>query len=178
MDTKKLIYGQLNDTLVFVPEEHAQALAQKWRAILRSKTWQDFIDFTSQEVFDDLMFEILEVLGYEKLYTNYLQGEDLSTYVPDLYLPQPSDAFTTDILPDFEQGDYMPILEQEIIAWLPDDLMDNIGELKYDENHDFYYDINPEMQNMVVQTFEAAGYACTQNQILVQEASGIIADAS
>jgi hypothetical protein len=169
---KTLYYAQINQTLVFAPASAAVLQAQKWYAIHHSKTWEDFINFTSPEVFDELILEILEALGYERLYPQYLHGEDLSSYITDLHLPQATDVFSTDILPDFDEGGYMPVLSQEIMAWLPEEIMDNIGKIEYDEAHEFYYYINPETENAVIMTLEAAGYHCQKNEAIMLQATG------
>lgn len=168
-----LVYGNIDNNLVFAPESLATDLARKWHAIHHAKTWQDFIDFTSQESFEQLMFEILEALDYEDLYPQYLMGEDLSNYITDLYLPQPEDPFSTDLLPGHAEGNYMPVLAQEIIAWLPEELHDHLGQLELHPIHEFIYKIAPEQAQMVVQTLEAAGFSCKLNQELMEQAHGL-----
>jgi hypothetical protein len=168
-----LVYGIIDNNLVIAPESMAIETAGKWQAIHHAKTWQDFIDFTSQESFDQLMYEILETLDFEDLYPQYLMGEDLSNYITDLHLPQPEDPFDIDVLPGHAEGTYMPVLAQEIIAWLPEELHDHLGHLELHPIHEFIYKIAPEQTQMVVQTLEAAGYTCKLNQRLMEQAHGL-----
>lgn len=170
---KILVYGTLNEGLVFAPKENALAQAQKWKAIKTAKTWQDFIDLTSQETFESVIYEILEYLDYEQLYPNYLMGEDLSNYISDLVLPQPEDPFSTDLLPEFDEGEYMPILAQEMMAWIPVDLQEEMGEIVRDEAKSFYYKIDPENENLAIKSFEILGYEIEKNQKLIENAEGI-----
>lgn len=175
MDTQPttLIFGILDNNLVLAPEAEVLHQARLWHAIKHAETWQDFIDFTSQEVFDGLMLEILETLGHEALYPQYLMGEDLSSYITDLYLPQPEDPFTTDLLPGFEDGEFMPVFAQEIIAWLPEELHEHLGQIDRHPVHEFVYRIDPNQEEMVVQTLEAAGFLCKRNQELMEQAQGM-----
>lgn len=167
-----LVYGNINNNLVILPEADALVLSKKWHAIHTAATWQDFIDLTSQEIFEDLILEILETLGHEALFPNYLMGEDLSSYITDLHLPQPEDPFTTSIMPGFEEGEFMPNPAQEIIAWLPDDLQEHLGEIVLDDESGFIYRIDPEQTPLVVASLQAAGYATRLDQALVELACG------
>ncbi len=169
----QLVFGIIDNNLVISPETEAQALARKWYAIRHAKTWQDFIDFTSEEVFHQLVYEILEVLELTDLYPNYLMGEDLSNYISDLHLPQPEDPFTTDVLPGFEEGTYMPIPSQEIISWLPEELQENLGQFDHHPVFEFVYRIDPAHESMVVQSLEAAGFRIKCNQELMEQAFGL-----
>ncbi len=168
-----LVYGNIDNNLVFSPESEAIALARRWYAIRNATTWQDFIDFTSEDTFNQLIYEILEALELVDLYPNYLMGEDLSNYITDLHLPQPEDAFTTDVLPGFEEGTYMPVPAQEIISWLPEELQDNLGQFDHHGVFEFVYRIDPEKEMMVVQSLEAAGFLCKKNQELMEQAHGL-----
>jgi hypothetical protein len=168
-----LIYGQIDNNLIFAPEADTLALARKWYAVKNAKTWQDYIDFTSQDDFEQLIFEVLETLGYSDLFPNYLMGEDLSAYITDLYLPQPDDPFTTSILPGFDEGEYFAIPAQEMLAWLPEELQDNLGQIDRHPVYEFVYRIEPENELMVLQTLEAAGYLCKKNQELMEQAHGL-----
>lgn len=169
---KTLVYGIIENNMVVIPESDALHWAKKWEAIRTAATWQEFIDLTSQETFDDLVLEILETLGHEALYPNYLMGEDLSNYITDLHLPLPEDSFTTSILPGYDEGEYMPQPAQEIIAWLPEDLQEHLGEIVIHEDYEFYYRIDPEQLPLVVASLQAAGFQTKSDQLLVEQASG------
>lgn len=167
-----LVYGNINNNLVILPEADALLLARKWEAIHTANTWADFIRLTSQETFDDLVLEILETLGHEALFPQYLMGEDLSNYITDLHLPQPEDPFTTSILPGFDEGEYMPNPAQEIIAWLPEDLQEHLGEIVLDDESGFIYRIDPEQTPLVVASLQASAYLTRLDQNLVEQACG------
>lgn len=167
-----LVYGTINNNMVIVPEADALALARKWEAIHTATTWEEFIALTSRETFDDLILEILETLGHVALFPQYLMGEDLSNYITDLHLPQPEDPFTTSILPGFDEGEFMPNPAQEIIAWLPDDLQEHLGEIVLDDESGFIYRIDPEQTPLVVASLQASGYATRADQLLVEQACG------
>lgn len=172
MEQNTLVYGIIDQNLVFAIEDFAIENARLWNAVKHAKTWQDFINLTSEETYQDLIFEILETLGYEHLYTQYLSGEDLTTYVPGLVLPEPDDEFTTDVLPGFDEGEYIPNLIHETLAWLPDELIDQIGEIDHHETEGFTYRIDPESELLAVQTLNAAGFATIPNQELIDAAFG------
>jgi hypothetical protein len=168
----QLVYGILGDNLVIIREEEAIRWARKWEAIQSSETWADFIRLSSQDDFDELILEILEILGHEALYPNYKMGEDLSSYITDLELPQPDDPFTTDVLPGWDEGEYMPLPEQEILAWLPEELHEHLGEMELHPTKEFIYRILPENEKIVVTTLEASGFQIRRDDSLIQKASG------
>lgn len=167
-----LIWGIIDKSLVYIPEEEAERLAAIWEAINKSETWADFIRIAGEEEFDQLMLDILEALGHEALYLPYKMGEDLRSYVTDLYLPQPEDPFTTEVIPGFEEGEYLPIPAQEMVSWIPEELFDEMGEVRLHEDYGFIYYINPENQPLVDASLAAGGYHIRHDQSLVERASG------
>ncbi len=167
-----LIWGNIDKSLVYIPEDEALRLASLWQAIRTSETWADFIRLAGEEEFDQLIMDILEALGHEALFVSYKMGEDLRAYITDLYLPQPEDPFTTDIIPGFEEGEYLPIPAQEMVSWIPEELFDEMGEVKLHEDYGFIYYINPENQPLVDASLTAGGYQIKHHQELVERASG------
>jgi hypothetical protein len=165
-----LVYGVFEGGLIYIQEEEAIKQAATRRALIESETWADFIDIASEDVFLDLIYEILETLGHQALYPQYLMGEDLRNYITDLYLPQPEDPFTTDIIPGFDDGTYLPHPAQEMIAWLPEDLVDEIGEIQIHDKLQFVYHIKPEMEELMLITLGSLGYTVKRNQELVDQA--------
>ena len=168
-ESNKLILGTHNKSLVLVNENTAIRHSAFHLAAQTANTWADFIDMTSEEEFYGIIRAILEVLEVEELFQNYLNGEDLSTYVDGLVLPLPNDEFDASIIPDYEEGEYLPNLAEEMIGWLPEEIFDNIGETKTDEEGNIYYYINPEHKELVISTFQAKGLIVEENEQLIKQ---------
>lgn len=173
MEYSAWIYGILGNNLILIPEEEALFLTNFRKAVATAHTWEDFITATSEEVFNNVIYDILEYLDFAALYPQYLAGEDLTNYVSDLELPRPNDLFSSELLPGYAENEYLPVPLQEMIAWIPQEWMDLIGEIQEDAALGFKYYINPEHELLVQQTFESKGFSLTRNDDLVKLASGI-----
>jgi hypothetical protein len=67
----------------------------------------------------------------------------------------------------------MPVFAQEMIAWLPEDLQEHLGQIDRHPIHEFIYRIEPDKAEMVVQTLAAAGFEVKLNQELMEQAHGL-----
>jgi hypothetical protein len=169
---KELVYGILQDNVVIAPKTHAIQFAAITDAIPRSRTWSDFIRLTSQETYEEVMYRILETLEYEQLFPHFLMGESLSNYVPGLELPQPDDLFSVDLLPGFEDREFFPRFEEEILSWLPEEIFQEMGKVEELENDTFRYRIDPESIHLVIQSLESLGFSMEENASLILKAQG------
>jgi hypothetical protein len=169
---KELVYGIIQDNVVFANKHQAIQYASITDAIPRSKNWADFIRLTSQETYEEVMYRILEVLEYEQLFPHFLMGESLSNYVPGLALPLPDDEFSVELLPGFEDGEFFPRFEEEIISWLPEDIFLEMGKVEEMENDAFRYRILPDSLPLVIQSLEALGFSVEENTQLILKAQG------
>lgn len=165
-----LVYGVADNNLIIATEQMANECANLWYAIEHAQTFADFIEMTSRETFEYLVLDILTVLGHEALFPQYLAGEDLSNYITDLHLPMPEDAFSVDLLPGYEEGEFVPNLQQEILAWLPEEMMSAFGEIEYDDRFGFRYLIKPEKEQLVVASLRALGFNINSNLLLIKKA--------
>lgn len=169
---KELVYGIIQDNLVIASKHQAIQYASIHDAIPRSKTWEDFIRLTSMETYEELMHRILETLELEQLFPHFLMGESLSAYVPGLELPQPSDEFSVELLPGFEDGDFFPRFEEEILSWLPEEIFQEMGKVEELENDSFRYRIDPSSIHLVIQSLESLGFSMEENMPLILKAQG------
>lgn len=169
---KELVYGIIQDNVVIASKEQAIQYASILDALPRSQTWADFIRLTSQETYEEIMFRILENLEYDQLFPHFLMGENLSNYVPGLELPQPNDLFSVELLPGYEDGDFFPRFEEEILSWLPEEIFQEMGKVEELENDAFRYRIDPESIHLVIQSLESLGFSLEENAPLILKAGG------
>jgi hypothetical protein len=169
---KELVYGIIEDNVVIAFKHQAIQYASISDAIPRSKNWADFIRLTSQETYEEVMYRILEVLEYDQLFPHFLMGESLSNYVPGLVLPLPEDEFSVELLPGFEDGDFFPRFEEEILSWLPEEIFQEMGKVEELENDAFRYRIMPDSIQLVIQSFESLGFSVEEDTSLILKAQG------
>ena len=157
---------------MFAEKEIALEIARKREALNNSKVWSDYITKTSEEDFEALIHDILELLGYEQLFPNYMIGEDLTSYVEELVLPSKEDKVDLDIVPI----DHYPILAQEMMTLIPSELQDEMGRLDRDDDREFYLFIDPEHLEKVLYSMQLLGYELEENQTLIEKAEGLKAN--
>jgi hypothetical protein len=170
---EQLIYGVYQNNILIAKREEAEKYAAIFDAIPNSKTWADFIRLTSQEIYEEVMYRILDVLEHESLFPHFLMGEDLTLYVEGLTLPTANDEFSTDLLPGWDEGEFFPRFEEEIISWLPEDAFLEMGKVEESSEEDrFTYRIIPESLPLVIQSLEACNYSLMEDLPLILKAGG------
>jgi hypothetical protein len=99
-------------------------------------------------------------------------GESLSNYVPGLVLPLSEDEFSVELLPGFEDGDFFPRFEEEILSWLPEEIFQEMGKVEELENDAYRYRIMPDSLQLVIQSFESLGFSVEEDTSLILKAQG------
>ncbi len=161
MEEKKIVYGITNLGLLFVPESRAKELAESNKALLTAKTWGEFKELVSQEMYE---FYLVNSAHYEG------PGEPKDgDYTPYDIAPEtpftPNDVVTYDALPAYP--------EIEMSEWMPEDVQAKFGrKTRYSA-----MDINvPEgvilvlkekQMDQIVAALEKLGYECRRDDDLL-----------
>ena len=161
MEEKKIVYGITNLGLLFVPESRAKELAESNKALLTAKTWGEFKELVSQEMYE---FYLVNSAHYEG------PGEPKDgDYTPYGIAPEtpftPNDVVTYDALPAYP--------EIEMSEWMPEDVQAKFGrKTRYSA-----MDINvPEgvilvlkekQMDQIVAALEKLGYECRRDDDLL-----------
>ena len=115
MKENTIIYGITNLGLLFVPESRAKELAESNKALLTAKTWGEFKEMVSQEMYD---FYLVNSAYYE----GPAEPED-GDYAPYDIKPEtpftPNDVVTYDALPAYP--------EIEMSEWMPEEIQTKFG---------------------------------------------------
>lgn len=143
-----LVYGVVQESLVFIPRELAEDLAATWRAIKSSSTWGEFRTRLSPKRYAEIL-----------------------KYMEDL--PGDSEPFGADIAPGVVEGDYPEWPAQEMLRWVPEDIVrQDYSKTASSHLNGSFLVLDPDREDQIVTDFVAAGFRCTRNQTLVAAASG------
>ena len=158
MEEKKIVYGITNLGLLFVPESRAKKLAESNKALLSAKTWGEFKELVSQEMYE---FYLVNSAYYE----GPSEPED-GEYAPYDIAPEtpftPNDVVTYDALPAYP--------EIEMSEWIPEEIQAKFGrKTRYSA-----MDVNvPEgdilvldetQMDEIVAALEKLGYECRREE--------------
>ena len=116
MEEKSIICGITNLGLLFVPESRAKELAESNKALLTAKTWGEFKEMVSQEMYD---FYLVNSANYEG--TDEPEDGDYAPYdIPPETPFTPNDVVTYDSLPAYP--------EIEMSEWMPEGIQAKFGK--------------------------------------------------
>jgi hypothetical protein len=152
--TSDLVYGNVDDMLVFVPREVAIELATLWGALLSSSTWGEFRRRVSSVRYGD----ILELASRD--WDDRLDPEDNE------------DFFGAD-LPGVRDGDYPEWPAQLMLQWVPTDVADSdFADIRCSVVSGECLFLDPIFELDIVELFYACGFRVGKDEQLVLRAHG------
>ena len=167
----RLVYGDVQDSLVFIDEEEARDLVQLHRALGRARTWGEFKAQAPSHWYEDaverLKEQFLDELQYE-------DDESDSTEEPTFEEPAPEQAFDAEEIPGHVDGEWPGFPHVSMGSWVPDEVQDRFGSMTHSWGLDATYWIvlAPEHEEEIVSVMREHGYDCVRDDDLVWEASG------
>mgnify|MGYP001766029350 CR=1 FL=1 len=161
MEEKSIIYGITNLGLLFVPESRAKELAESNKALLTAKTWGEFKEMVSQEMYD---FYLVNSAYYE----GPAEPED-GDYAPYDIKPEtlftPNDVVTYDTLPTYP--------EIEMSEWMPEEIQAKFGRKTRYSAMDMNVPegdilvLKEKHMDKIVAALEKLGYECRRDDDLL-----------
>jgi hypothetical protein len=148
MSAQTLVYGTIDDALVFIDRDLAQELALlrtgigTWgqaRELLPPRRWQDIV-------------ERLE--GWEK------------------EPPASAEPFDLSQIPGYDDGDWPEWPAQLMLDWMPPELIARFGRSTASVLNGDFLDIAAQHEAALVTVLEGAGWTCIKDNALVRTASG------
>ena len=143
-----VVYGELGDALVLIPRDRAEELANVRRAVQGSTTWGELWSRLSEE----RRAQIAEAFGDE---------EEVPAH----------DVTLDDVrVPGWDDGDWPEWPAQAMLNWVPAEVQ-ALGTEGSTRLNGEQLELGPERYVDVVAAMEAAGYAMTRDDALVEQAS-------
>ena len=146
MTDNHLTWGEINNEAVFGPAVLIKELGTL-RMALDSETWGEF----RTQVSTERIREIDELI------------EDV---------PADDAAFTADELPGFADGDWPEWLHQEMLGWMPQDLITRFGTVEDSVLNGRFLSIPDESGEAVAHELELRGWSCLRDDDAVSLAAG------
>jgi hypothetical protein len=156
----ELVYGELNDNLVFLPMSKALALYGLQMAMSSSETWGEL----KLAVPSDL---------YRGLVLRYCEGMEVDEDDPELEDGEPRPDSSLDFFEGLmTDGDFPDWPEQDALAWMPKDIQKQFGETTGSVLNGDYLELAPKHEAAIVAALSAHGYECKRDDELIRNAKG------
>jgi HEAT repeat protein len=144
-----LVFGEIGDSLLFIPRTKALEQASLWHALRSSSTWGEFRSLVSAKRFDEVV--------------------DLCREDP----PLDDDPFPGESIPAVGDGDYPEWPAQEMLKWVPQEIINGpYGRTEDSVLNGQFLVLDPRGKDELLAAFSSAGFRCTEDQDLVLRAAG------
>ena len=176
----QLIYGQVDDYLVFIPRQRAVELAAVHDALHSAKTWGEFRARVSRDDYQQALDWYEDALSFEDFCTeesiDMTRREEAWSRYKQLSIgerpPLDDDEFSLDHIPWFFDGDYPEWPASTMLGWVPAHIRSTIGHVKDSTLNGNFLTFPPDREHEAVAAFEAASYSCCRDDELTRRASG------
>jgi hypothetical protein len=146
---ERVVYGVVQDSLVFIPVDDAEELANVHHALNVSTTWGEFRTSVPSDVYD----EVLELIW----------GDE-----PDGGAP-----FSACDIPAVSDGDWPAWPAQEMLRWVPNEIQEQFGRVESSMHNGEFLTFDIRRQAQIVAAFERNGCECRNDEVLVNRACGV-----
>lgn len=142
-----LVWGEINNEAVFGPAALVKELGALRMAIGSAETWGKF----RTQVSTERMREIVALMEN---------------------VPADDAAFAADELPGFADGDWPEWLHQEMLGWMPQDLITRFGTVEDSVLNGQFLSLPKEVGETVAHELELRGWSCLRDDDAVSLAAG------
>ena len=157
---RDLVYGVVSDNVIVMHKAYAEELAQVRHTVDTAKTWKEFQELMPEKRYQEIMERMREY------------REDALDEDEELVMPNPDDPFDSEELPGYFDGDWPGWPQQEMLDWLPKDLIKAFGNVQSSSLNGYFLEIAAEKQDDLVKALEARGYVLIHDEPLVKAADG------
>jgi hypothetical protein len=182
-DATDLVFGEIEGGLVFLPRGQAQELAAVWKAIGSAETWAQFRSMVSPQRFEQTVATVSEGIDFESFFAEERETQPGLTREEAFHryraldvgerLPFDEDAFPGYDLPLVADGDYPEWPAQEMLTWMPEQILERPFSRRRASVHNGYFlELDPAAEGEIVAALTAAGFRCSKDQRLVLKATG------
>lgn len=181
-EKNELLYGQVENGLVFIPKHRAEELIAIQEAIHAAKTWGEFwalLPHQAREEYADLLrsdYRTLdEYLAEERKFDPEISELDARTEweASDRRLPLDSDPYSFGEAPYIQEGDWPGWPAQEMASWVPRDIQKRFGTTGMSAVSGNFLELQPRDAAAICAAFASLGYRCQRDDAAVNQASGL-----
>ncbi len=185
--TWRILYGLVNEALVFIPVTTAERQVGIYTALAGARTWGEFQRALPEGVYEELIQSLIEGgHGFDTFYTSWLDSHPWGTrqeagcaYDALPYaerLPNTDDPFDSADIPGFCDGDWPAWPQQDMLKWVPTEIQARYGQRASSNFNGDCLLLSADQEVELVQAFRAAGYQCQRADRFVRRACGYAAD--
>lgn len=179
----QIVYGCVNDGLVFIPMTQAERLARIYAAMESARTWGEFRRMLPDGVYS----EIIEIMtengrGFDEFYSYWLddhldgtRDEAFREYQGLPFherLPDERDPFDSADIPGLCDGDWPDWPAQEMLNWVPTVIQKTYGQRLDSMLNGPLLTFRTEDEKAIVEAFVELGYRCRRDDRFVRRACG------
>jgi hypothetical protein len=179
-----VVYGDVHESLVFIPRARARELAAVRKVLWSSSTWGELRSRLPAKAYKQFLARsgVEELANFDEYYreerkTNrrLTREEALRDYraLPVTERrPEPDDAFSAGDIGAVCDGDFPAWPQQEMLAWVPTEIQQSYGGGSFSFVSGPCLVFELENEDEIVEALERHGYRCVRDDGLVLEASG------
>lgn len=160
----QLVYGDVQDGLVFIDEGEAHDLVQLHRALGRARTWGEFKAQAPSHWYDSAVEHLKEQLLDE------IENDEDDVYEE----PAAEQKFDAAEIPGHMDGEWPGFPHVSMGSWVPEEVQDRFGSMTHSWGLDAIYwtVLTPDKEEQIVSAMQRHGYDCVRDDELVWEACG------
>lgn len=177
-----ILYGQVDEGLVFIPVQKAERLASIYAALDAAKTWGELRKKLPEGVYADILNNMIEDRGFESFYLYWIEehSEGTRNQAFAAYqalgfserLPNENDAFDSADIPGLCDGDWPDWPQQEMLNWIPQAIQKTYGRCVASTLNGPFLTFRTEDEKAIVEAFTELGYQCRKDDRFVRQACG------
>lgn len=157
-----LVYGEVSDCLVYLPESKATILKGLRQALDTCSTWGELKVAVPSDFYHGLVMLCRPETE---------EGQDDGEMLPEDWEPDPSTGLTC-LQSLVEDGDFPDWPEQDALTWMPKEIQTKYGEVASSILNGDYLQLRPDDAPAIVAELEQLGYRCRRDDDLVRQAKG------
>ncbi len=181
-EREEVVYGEINESLVFIKKKDAQRIWACHRALGTAKTWGEFRSLVDPESYNRLIEVMDASVDFEAfceeqpksepgLTPEEAKAEFMKMSIGDR-LPEDSDAFSQDHVPWTYDGDWPDWPAKKMLNWVPESIQEQYGTIESSMLNGEFLTFACSDARKIAAAFRRAGYRCVRNDKLVERASG------
>jgi HEAT repeat protein len=146
---KNIVFGEIDESLVFIARKKALELAETWDALTSSITWGEFRSLVPSKRFDEVVD---------------LCCDDA---------PSDDDPFPGLDIPAVSDGDYPEWPAKGMLKWVPQEVIESpYARIEDSVLNGRFLVLDTRGKDEILAAFRSAGFRCTEDQELVLRAAG------
>jgi hypothetical protein len=177
-----LVYGEVHDGLIFIPEAEALELTIIHRAVRTASTWGELRGLLPGWAYEQILGGLDEAVMFDEFVEKLRAGnrslslrearEEFDGLSIGERFPQDIDAFTSEQIWGYLDGDWPEFPVKRMLDWVPKAIKQKFGQMEDTllNGEQLHFEVEDEAE--IVKAFGGAGYTCSRDGDLVYWACG------